>query len=209
MAAIIYPSTEPRFYDSRKITRDKILQAIRSGAGTGGGSTPALTCPADSAPSVISDQFVGEVRVSGGLLYTGHSHWNDGGVARTICKVGFKVSAIDGDISGKTWTAYICALSGDTLVLPALATSTGVSGASIVMQWNYWTFPTPFTTTPSTMYALVLSAGSLDVVNTIWIRVGDTDEIVGHREMWDNSGFANWGAGGGATDCGIKIFWMT
>lgn len=38
MAAIIYPTTEPRFYDTRKITRDKILQAIRSGAGAGGGS---------------------------------------------------------------------------------------------------------------------------------------------------------------------------
>lgn len=34
MGQIIYPTTEPRFYDSRKLTRDKILQAIIGGAGS-------------------------------------------------------------------------------------------------------------------------------------------------------------------------------
>lgn len=36
-ALITYADTENRFYDSKKITLDKILQALNSGAGSGGG----------------------------------------------------------------------------------------------------------------------------------------------------------------------------
>lgn len=36
-ALITYPDTYPRFHDTRKITLDKILQALNNGAGGGGG----------------------------------------------------------------------------------------------------------------------------------------------------------------------------
>lgn len=43
MGQIIYSSTEPRFPDTGKVTRDKILQAIVGGAGQGGGAAVPYT----------------------------------------------------------------------------------------------------------------------------------------------------------------------
>lgn len=42
-ALITYPDTENRFHDSKKITLDKILQALNGGAGSGSGSGGTLT----------------------------------------------------------------------------------------------------------------------------------------------------------------------
>jgi hypothetical protein len=47
-ALITYADTENRFHDTRKITLDKILQALNDGAGGGAGSGGALS--GDGAP---------------------------------------------------------------------------------------------------------------------------------------------------------------
>lgn len=212
MAQITYADTDPRFYDTRKISLDKVLQAINGGAGGGGGSSAPLACPADTAPSSTSDQTTEQIGVAraDASYYAGQAQWTDGGTPRTICKLGFKTTAIDGNITAKTFKAYIFSMTGDNLNT-IQATSTGISGAAIVVGWNYFTFPTPFLTSASVKYALVITPDSHDLANNIWLPARDTDNILGYPEIFTSLGVANFTPGHPASvgDVGLKIFWLT
>lgn len=50
-AYITYSDTLPRYFDTQKITLDKILQALNNGAGGGGGSGTASTFAGAGVPS--------------------------------------------------------------------------------------------------------------------------------------------------------------
>ena len=50
-AYITYSDTLPRFHDTKKITLDKILQALNNGAGGGGGGSGTGTLSGSGVPS--------------------------------------------------------------------------------------------------------------------------------------------------------------
>lgn len=62
-ALITYPDTENRFHDSKKITLDKILQALNGGAGGGGGGS--------------SDSLAGAGPPGAGLGSSGNTYWDE------------------------------------------------------------------------------------------------------------------------------------
>lgn len=185
-------------------------QDTASSGGGGGGS-----CPVDGSPSLTSDQTnetMGVARADASF-YAGQNQWNDGGTPRTICKLGFKVTALEGDLSGLTYVSYIFANTVNNFN-PAspVATSTGRLGTSLIVGWNYWSFPTPFLTTASQNYALVITPNSHHLSNNIWLAGRDTDNIAGYPEIFDSAGVINFGPTHPASltgDIGIKIFWLT
>lgn len=65
-AYITYSDTLPRFYDTRKITLDKILQALNNGAGGGGGGG-------------VDGHLVGAGAPSGGIGSSGDTYWDTTG----------------------------------------------------------------------------------------------------------------------------------
>lgn len=60
-AYITYSDTLPRYFDTKKITLDKILQALNNGAGSGSGTSGTL---------------VGAGAPSGGLGVSGNTYWD-------------------------------------------------------------------------------------------------------------------------------------
>lgn len=177
---------------------------MRTIAAAGGG-----TCPDDGSPSLESDQGPTELLVcrNADTIYCGQSAWNDAGTSRTICKIGFEVATVTGDISSYTYTAYIYTMSTWNLST-RVATSDGKLGSAISAGWRYWTFPTPYATGgTSTPLAFVLSSsGGVDNTNWIHIMGGDSGVITGYRDVFTSAGGANWGAG--TVDCGIRIYWQ-
>lgn len=174
-----------------------------SSAAAGGGS-----CPADGSPSLESNQSSEAYRCGSTTdnRRTGHAAWNDGGVSRTICKLAFEISDIEGDVSGKTFNAYIFTMtSGNLNVLQA--TSDNLTGVSAT-GWLVFNFSTPFATGgASTPYALVFGQAVADAVNYVWVVAGDTDVITGYRDLFDNSGNAQIGSGS-AVDASVRIYWQ-
>lgn len=61
-ALITYPDTENRFADSKKITLDKILQALNNGAGGGGGG--------------VDSTFSGFGAPGAGVGSSGNTYWD-------------------------------------------------------------------------------------------------------------------------------------
>lgn len=61
-AYITYSDTLPRYFDTRKITLDKILQALNNGAGGGGGG--------------VDGHHVGSGVPSNGLGSSGDTYWD-------------------------------------------------------------------------------------------------------------------------------------
>lgn len=61
-AMVSYPDTENRWADSKKLTLDKILQALNSGAGGGGGG--------------VSDSLSGLGAPGAGLGSSGNTYWD-------------------------------------------------------------------------------------------------------------------------------------
>ena len=62
-AYITYSDTLPRYFDTKKITLDKILQALNNGAGGGGGGG-------------VDGHHVGAGAPSGGLGVSGDTYWD-------------------------------------------------------------------------------------------------------------------------------------
>jgi hypothetical protein len=171
------------------------------------GSPPTATCPADGSPSSQTDQSTQAYRCGQTTddINTGMSGWNDGGTPRTICKLAFETTAINGDVSAKTYTAKIYTLSGANL--GALqATSDNVTGVAAA-GWIVFQFSTPFTTSASTSYALIFGPASADASNFVWVPATDSDNIAGHREIFNSAGAADFG-GGNDTDQSIRIYWQ-
>lgn len=77
-----YPDTLPRWHDTRKITLDKILQALNSGAGSGGGG------------GASDGHHVSAGAPSGGTGVSGDTNWD------TTNKI-FYVK------DGSTWTPLV------------------------------------------------------------------------------------------------------
>ena len=96
--------------------------------------------------------------------YGGINSWLDAS-ARKIGRVTFKLSLNTGSIAGKSFTCKIWTLTGVNLNA-VQATSTAVVGsdawASTLVNFD---FPSPFTTTGSTLYAITIDGGAVDSAN--------------------------------------------
>jgi hypothetical protein len=114
------------------------------------------------------------------------------------------VGAIDGTVTGKSYTCYIYSMSGFNLG-SVQSTSSSIAGPSAT-GWIYFQFPSPFLTTASASYAFVVTPGSVDGSNDIWFTSGDTDNITGYREQFDSGGSP--GFASGTVDCSIRIYWQ-
>lgn len=66
-AYITYSDTLPRYYDTKKITLDKILQALNNGAGGSGGG------------GASDGHHVGAGVPSGGVGVSGDTYWDTSG----------------------------------------------------------------------------------------------------------------------------------
>lgn len=166
----------------------------------------SASCPADGSPSEGPASTAEAYRFGNTTdsTFQGQNEWTDSGVSRTICKLGFEITFIEGTVSGKTYTAYIYTLTGTTLNA-IQATSNGLTGITTT-GWNTLTFPTPFATGgASTPYGLAIKVDSVDASNYVWVSNSTTTEIVGHRELWNASGAAQLGSG---NDAGIRIYWQ-
>lgn len=164
------------------------------------------SCPDDGSPSQGPSATTETYRFGSTTdnIFHGQNEWNDGGVSRTICKVAFEVTAIDGTVSGKTYKAYIYTLTGTSLNA-IQATSNALTGIATI-GWKVLTFPIPFATGgASTPYGLAVKAeDGADGSNLLWVSNSTTAEISGHRELWNSSGAAQLGSG---NDCGLRIYY--
>lgn len=176
---------------------------VKAAAAAGGGGS----CPADGSPSSQSDQVNESYRCgqTTSNRRTGQSQWTDGGTPRTICKLAFEITSIDGTVTGKTYNAFIYTMTGGNL--NALqATSDNVSGP-VAAGWLVFPFATPFLTSASVEYALIFGPTAPDASNLVWVASGDTDAIAGHREIFADDSTPNFGAGG-TLDQSIRIYWQ-
>jgi hypothetical protein len=167
----------------------------------------AVSCPPDGSPSAQSDQSTEAYRCGQvtGNQFVGQAAWNDGGTPRTICKLAFEISTIEGTVSGKTYNAKIYTLSGGNLGT-LQATSDNTSGPTAT-GWFVLQFSTPFTTSASVNYALIFGPTAVDSMNLVWVTAGDTDNIAGYKEVFDGgTGAASFG--GGSNDGSIRIYWQ-
>jgi len=163
------------------------------------------TCP--STPSEESDQPTESYRCGQTTdnRRTGLAAWDDGGTSRTICRLDFEITTITGDVSGKTFNAFIYTMSGanlDTLQ----RTSDNLTGVSAT-GWLRFDFSTTFTTTASVSYALIFGPSSADASNYVWVPTGSTAPTsTGYRDQFTDAGVANFGSG--TDDQSIRIYWQ-
>lgn len=183
-----------------------LLNQIEFAGGIDGGSVVVLVCPADDSPSQESNQINEAFRCGSSTdnRRTGMAKWEDGGTPRTICKLAFEISDIEGDVSAKNFHAQIYTMTtGNLGVLQA--TSAALTGV-VATGWLVFNFPTPFTTVPGTLYALIFGQEAADPANYVWVIAGDTDLIPGYRELFSDAGAGNFG--NGTTDQSIRIYWL-
>lgn len=177
------------------------FRQVHAAAAVGGGS-----CPADGSPSEGPAATIEVYRFGSNTdnIFHGQNEWNDGGVARSICKIAFEVTFIEGDVSGKTYFARIYTLTG-TALNALQASSNGLTGISTT-GWKVLTFASPFATGgSSTPYGLAIEAPSADGTNYLWVSNSTSAEIAGHRELWNAGGVAQVGSG---DDSGLRIYWQ-
>lgn len=169
----------------------------------------SLSCPPDGSPDISQDgtstQSIGEIAAYRfhGIFYTPPS-------TMQLCKVGFKLKTQSGDISGKTYTAYIYTLSGTTLSsVIADGTSTGISGSAITGTAATVLFP--FTGNPTlssgTTYAIVVTPGSTDASNfCIGYYNGSGSMSDATFGLWRDN-LQNSYNPGGTSDAACSLYW--
>ena len=111
---------------------------------------------------------------------------------KTVCAVSFWAWTTDGDISGKTFTAYIYALSSNTFT-PAspLATSTNtISGSTVTSSDTELAFTFSPTAVTAGNHCIVISMDETDGTNfaKIHYNTTDTDDGFGAYGIWSNIG---------------------
>lgn len=141
----------------------------------GGGVVAAgggASCPADGSPDInitgpdTLGLFTLDDRGYGGGIYYNTT------AEKNICKLGFYLLSIGGNISGKTYTMKIWQLAAPNSALPANpitnGTSATISGATMAAgNWYYFSFSGNPTVAQSTNYAFTIDQGGGDESNNI------------------------------------------
>lgn len=160
-------------------------------AGGGGGCTTLFL---ENNTTAANNTFGAARRIFG------QGQWNDGGVSRTICKLGFLL------LGNGTGFDFECRIYTQTGInLNALqATSNTITGANwAVDTWVEGEFASPFATGgTSTNYALTIRPTVQMSGNDITGYNGGT-AINGYREMWSDAGAADQGGG---NDVAFRIY---
>lgn len=120
--------------------------------------------------------------------YVGLGTYNPGANI-SVCKVDWILSLGSGDISGKTFTCVIYAMSGNDFTGAALGTSAGVTGDN---GWSgntvSFTFGSPVAISSGGSYAIALTMSEVDGSNFARYSFSAAGGIDGFRYGWDSSG---------------------
>lgn len=121
---------------------------------------------------------------SSGRVYTGVVV-NTGEPSEDVCQFDIDVASITGDISGKTYTAYIYSRDGTALDV-IQGTSDSVSGADISVGTNSFTFSPAVTLEAGD--AIVFTTGTYDASNyfNVDFRSSNGDGGYGYYARWDS-----------------------
>jgi hypothetical protein len=152
----------------------------------------------------------GSVWGTAATLYWGQANWTDGGTPITICRIDFELTE-PATSSSSTYRAYIITMSSSaptynmgTLPGAIVATSDPYTGVDNNVGFVQFSFPTPYLTTASQRYALVVAPtvarGANDVAGFI-----DNDVMPGNKERFSSVGAAQDASG---TDTSMKIYWQ-
>ena len=180
---------------------DVTLSQPRASAAAGGSCPGSPTASNDGATAIT---------FGGGNIMIGQADWTDGGTPRTICRLDFEITGATG-ASGKTFYAKIYQMKTTAntydldVVTGPVATSTGVTGVDAwSATWVQFDFPTPFTTTASRRYALVVT---LDVAfgSNDMTTFTDNTALTGYRDAFSAAGAAQFAGG---NDVSIRIYWQ-
>lgn len=167
----------------------------------------ASGCPADGSPS--AEQATGDSTTYLGLnanyAYVGQRGWQSAS-ARTICKVAFRLSYVEGDITDRTYYAAIFSQDGISLNT-ALATSGGVTGNnSWDSTWVVFEFATPYEISASTDYSFVVYQDTINGSDYALIDRHDSDaSFTGQFEVWSDTKVIQLGVG---WETAIRIYWQ-
>lgn len=162
----------------------------------------AAGCP--STPSSENDGTAYYRSFGGGNIYAGQAMWNDGGTPRAICRLDFE---LEGNGTGYTWNAEIHAVSGVyDLNTTALATSSNVTGSNwATATWVQFDFSSPYTTSASTSYHLVVRPTVAMGGNDMGLH-GSGTGMTGYSDVFSAAGAAS---NAGGDDASIKIYWQS
>lgn len=156
-------------------------------AASGGGSCP-------SSPTVAQNVYNANQACG---LTDGIGHYRTGLIGYTnaatinICGADFLMTYVAGDISGKTFKAYVYSLSGNNLDTLLATSSTTISGNN---SWshttNHFEFSTPAIVSPGTRVAVFVQPTQAgDNSNYARIDVQDTDVLTpGNLATWNSTG---------------------
>lgn len=166
----------------------------------------SASCPSDGSPDVTSDGASTQI-ITDSDAYRFHGAFYTPAATKQLCKVGFKLKTGAGDVSAKTYTAYVYSLSGTTLDT-VLATSSAVAGTAIpgTAGTVIFTFSGNPTLTGGTQYAIVVSSGETDAVNYILGYYGTGSVAESEYGLW-RSIFTSSYAPGGSIDCAFSLYW--
>lgn len=172
-------------------------------------TVPSLSCPPDGSPDIIQDGSAGQAfcEISAyryiGCFYTPTQ-------TKQVCKLGFKLKTLSGDISSKTYNAYIYTLSGTTLSsIITNGTSNNVAGTVITGTAStvIFSFPNNPTVNSGTTYAFVCTNGTTDATNYgsgYYTNAGSmSDATFG---LWRDNGQNSYNPGG-TYDLAGSIYW--
>jgi hypothetical protein len=135
--------------------------------------------------------------------FVGH-HFIDLGSTEDICKATFYITQATGDISGKTYTAYIYTIDGAGNLDSLLGTSSGVTGSN---SWSDtavdFEFSPKVTMSNGTNHAVVVSTGSVDASNYAEMEISTSGQIGGLSGRWESDGTR---AGSSGNDVKIVLY---
>ncbi len=182
--------------------------ALSPRVGTFSKPVAGLSCPDDGSPDITANlsttQAFGEI-----AAYRFHGFFYTPSTTKQLCKVGFKLKTGTGDVSGKTYTAYVYTLSGTTLSsVISDGTSAGVSGSVITgtAATVIFTFSGNPTLSSGTTYAIVVTPGSTDASNYCLGYYGSGSMADASFGLWRDN-LQNSYNPLGTSDCSASLYW--
>ncbi len=171
-----------------------------------GGSTSGASCSASTHAESTTDTNDIAVGNADDFYYVGQTITS--APPHTVCQIKFRCGAITGDISAKTFTAYMYNMAGGATITPGSpnCTSDTVSGATLsVDSWFTFAFsPACSFGDSSDNWAIVVSMDEADGSNYASVTYGSPDDDSGHSK------YTRWVSAGtlAATNAGIDVNYM-
>lgn len=170
------------------ISNAKLGNAAQSLPAGGGGG-----CPADGSAQVSittsgATQSTWELGLFTAYGRIGQRGWSDT-VDRNICKLGFYLTKVSGDISGTTFMAAVYNVSGANLGTQIGSDSNAIAGNnSWSATWVRFPFASAVTVLANTTVSLVLKASAYSGNSVVGWNASSNGLLNGNFSYWDTSG---------------------